>query len=930
MGVAGNNSLVAKGGSSYLDGGTGYDDGLFDGSGSNTLVGTGGNDTVVIRHQADLVSLTGTGNTAISSVDLYQLPDNVSNFFLNVTPQTGNSGQVSLDGQRMTAGYAAVSNAKGGNTGSFTTKFGEAPSLNSPAAVRLQVTYGTSDGTTYGSDNVPDANLALNVGTVTADPKNPGKQAVTLSWATLLDPDGNPVGQTMGYLVNYQLVATDVGGTILSSTPYLTYLQGTSQDLTGTSTNPQLLVDNLSSSFTDPYTGITYDSSNSTISYNFKVTAQERVLPAYTDDSGNLIGKPVSLIGGQGNDVLYGDLLDNLGSSISNTRPVLTNNPINPLDPGTIPTPAPWSLSANWYGVFPTYLNGGLDGNDLLIAPYLHDGSGQDFTAYEYINGVPTPVTYSGINTLVGGFGSDTFVVFNGGTTIDTTNGIVTTGAYDQVQKFGNETASGQHNLIVSGVQYLTLSDTDVSQGKFIDQAWAPYSGQYVGGNRLDNTLSSYGFNNTLLGGGGRDSLYANLSAFSFNPLLLIGGTAYGLDSISGALADYANGQTSSIYRDTDPVPPGVNGPGAADNSQYWIVNGLYDPNRNSDTLVVAGGGEHDKATLDGGAGSDSMVGGTGDDYFYVSSGSNSHYYPSTPRLSADVVIGSGGNDTVIFTGSDVYWSGIAGSTSSILSFVLSNDGDAASGQSISNIKLQDGSPVARQATGNSTSTGNQHNGKLGSETGSNLIVGNEQDNILNGGGVGGKDETGVGCDTLTGLGGADTFVISGYRKSNKNASAAFTDPNNTVTTYNLTSYATDADYTYISDFGSDDILDLSGDKSLYLIGSAPSGSNAGFSSNNISGGTPTAGSTTFGIYYAPSKDTPNLVAVIKCDGGLNLGGNLVYQNFGGINVDGQNSHLGGDALTPGLASGDATGLNYLGFGAMYKLDGSDFGNKVI
>jgi len=306
----------------------------------------------------------------------------------------------------------------------------------------MQVTYGVSDGTVYGSDNVSDASLPLTVGSFTPDPKNPGKQAVTLSWTTPLDPDGNPVGQTMGYVVNYQIVATDPDGNILSSTPYLTYLRGTSQDLNGTSENPRLLVNNLSQSFTDPYTGITYNSSNSTISYNFKVTAQETVLPAYTDADGNLIGKPVSLFGGQGNDVLYGDLLDNLGSQISNTRPVLTNNPVNPLDPGTIPTPAPWRPSANWSSLFPTYLDGGLGGDDLLIAPVIGKlsdfltGSGEDFHLLrDTSTRVPIPVTYRGINTLVGGFGSDTFAVSNGGTTIDTSNGIVTTGAYDRADQ---------------------------------------------------------------------------------------------------------------------------------------------------------------------------------------------------------------------------------------------------------------------------------------------------------------------------------------------------------------------------------------------------------------------------------------------------------------------------------------------------------------
>jgi Ca2+-binding RTX toxin-like protein len=934
MGVAGNNSLLATGANSFLDGGSGYDDGLFNGSGTNTLVGTGGNSTVLVSHQADFVSLTGASNTVITSVDLYQAPDNVSELILNVTTQLANSGQVSFAGQRMTASYAAISGAKGGYTDTNSLTAGSAPTITLLNSAKLQISYGISDGTVYGSTDVADANLPLSVGTFIPDPQNPGKEAVTLSWTTPLTPAGNPVGQTMGYLVNYQLMAKDLDGNVLSTTPYLTYLSGTSQDLTGTSTNPLLVVDNIPTGFTDPYTGATYDSSNSVISYNFKVTAKERVLPAYSDEDGNLIAKPVTLIGGQGDDLLYGGVYSN---SNLTPRPVLTNNPINPDEPGTIATPAPWKPSPSYSALFPTYVSGGLSGNDLLISAFINDGSGDDFTAYEYINGVPKSVTFSGLNTLEGGIGSDTFVVSNGGTNLSTLNGVVTTGSYDHIIKYGGETPAGQHNLVISAVDYLTLSDTVVNQGKFIDQAWAAFGGQYIGGNRLDNTLAAYGAGSTLLGAVSRDYLDGRAST---SPNTLIGGTAYGLDSIAGAMKDYYNvdpvnngttgftdrsplQQKDSIYRDTDPVPPGVNGPGTADNSQYWVVNGAYDANRNSDTLLAGSYGAGSPGDLlDGGAGNDSMLGGTSNDTLYVSNGTDHH----NAALGSDIVVGGGGNDWIVFTGSDTYWSGLPGATTTPLEYTLSNAGDAAGGQSISNIKLQDGNPIAMWPTGNTTSTGNQSNSNLGQELGSNQLIGNEYNNILNGGGVGGTNAQGVGVDRLTGGGGADTFIITDYTGSTSNATATFSNPTNTVSTFNLTANATDADYAYITDFDTLDTLDLAFDKSLYLIGSAPSG----FTSNNINGGTPTTTSTTFGIYFAPGTGTPNLVAVVNCVDGMNLGANLVYQSFGGVDVSGTNAQLGGDALIPGLPSGNRTGQNYLGFGAMYELNGSDFGNKVI
>ena len=905
IGIAGNNYLEAKGANSYLDGGEGYNDGYF-GSGSNTLAGTGGNSTLIQRHQADSIKAGGSGNTLFTSVDLYRLPDNVSDLVVLVTPQATNSGQITEEGQRMTAGYVAVNEATGGYTGTNSIRIASAPGVTlEGGSLKMQVHYGSADGTSYGSAGV-DADLGLDVGDPSPDPKDPAnKNAVTLSWTVPTSPGGALNTQTTGYLVKYRCL--DEEGNAL--TPWLTYLSGSSQDLGGSSVNPSLLVDNLPNSVKDS-TGTGRD----VTSYDFQVTAQETVLPAVTDMDpasptfGQLIARPVSLIGGggldgNGSEVILGEYLNDVGTNLSKVREVLINNPT-----GTIETPAPWSLtSGRNFSFFPTYQDG-KGGNDLLVAPYINDASGSDFTAYQNFQGVPTAVTFSGLNTLVGGTGSDTFVVSNGGTTLDTLNGIVTTGAYDQVIEFAP--SAGEENLIISDIEYLTLSDTDISQGKFISQAWtsgnSAFGGQYLAGNRLDNTLTGYGSTDILMGGVGRD--------FITGRGLLIGGSAYGLDSIAGAMLDYygvtpdnnlgAGGtgftprnplrQKDSIYRDTDPVPPGVNGPGSADLSQYWLNgNGQYDPMRNSDTLVGSG-------TLDGGAGADSMVGGAGNDDFYVSG-------------AGDTIRGGGGNDTAVFTGSDIFWSGLPDSTTTPLSYGIN--------PSISNLKLQDGSPIARIGTGNSTSTGNQSGSNLGRETGSNKIVGNEYDNILDGGGVG------VGVDTLEGGEGSNTFVITSYIGSERNASAKYSNPNILVATYNITQYATDADYAYISDFNETDKLDLVGDNSSYLIGSAPSG----FSLNNIKGGDAlTDSSTTFGIYFAPDTSTPNLVAVINCVGGMRLGENLAYQSFGGINVDGTNGNLGGEALTPGLPSGNVTGLNYLGVGAMYKLDGSDFGNKVI
>jgi Ca2+-binding RTX toxin-like protein len=532
---------------------------------------------------------------------------------------------------------------------------------------------------------------------------------------------------------------------------------------------------------------------------------------------------------------------------------------------------------------------------------------------------------------------------------------------FDWVIKYGNETPvnygagglgnslnGGQHNVIASAVPFLTLSDTEVHQGMFIDQVVLTSAGQFAMGNRLDNFLSD-GLNggaggfNTLVGNTGRDSIHGAGSGESTGGDVLIGGTAYGVDNVGFAIRDFAsvadggNGLTRSIFRDTDPIPTNPNGPGTADPSQFWSIPGFYkygevfDFSRNRDTLV-AGAGAY--ATLDGGAGHDSLVGSKtenkklGDNFFV----SGSHIPLKQIDLSKgyvlggddakdidinDAVFGNGGNDTVTFTDSDhLWWKGyLEGETLAMNGYMIAAD--------ISNLVLQMGAPTARNAFGNKTSTGYQ--GIVGAaEEGSNLLVGNEFDNILDGGGVGGENEKGVGIDTLTGGAGSDLFIVSGYIDSagNKwptNKNLELIDKGPDAGRFDLTVREwTDADYVLITDFQAGDFLQLDKPASNYWIGSAPT--KFGLKSDNVKPGA--AREIEFGIYESAAPDqAPNLVAHIKLVDGFAL-------NASDIDASNPNRL----AFVPNLANptGSYFPRNYAGWGTFYQLDGTAFAQNNI
>jgi hypothetical protein len=1004
IGSAGNNSIVANGANSYLDGGPGYNDGLGQGSGSNTLIGNVAGDTFVVHNQADVVIAAKTTdahptNDLISTVDLHSIADNITKATLLVTSQAPDLPNINPNlfpnsrqtlppnsGQVDPATFLGFGNGipSSGIDGGFVDGV---LSITVPKASWLDVQYGTAEGEQYESDQgnvVPPSGFnSLNVAPFFPDPQNPSTAiATTLSWSA-----PTTGGAVVGYTVNYR---TDNGDGTYGA--WKTYVNGTSQDMAGTAANPALIVDNLSTL-------------TSGQSYDFRVTAQQLTLPTSTDPNTGLVSaKPVTLQGSNNNDVIWSympaeTLFGGAVVGYNSNAPILTNNPFGAIPVPTQPSRADWDA-------YPAYIDG-QNGSDLYVTNQIGYGDGSD-----YIVG---GVTFTGLHTMVGGIGSDTFIVSNGDTTFN--NGVVTNGpnGFDLCIKYGDETPvdftnkaqstpdgigatgvslnGGQHNLIISDVAAIQLSSTVVAQGKFVDELLVNGSGRFGEGNNLDNFI--YDINatkgtNTLVGYTGRDSIVG-----VGGKDLLIGGTATGTDSIAGALADLSSGNSTSIYRDTDPTPTNAitSGPGNSDPSQYWTRNGrlgglVYNYLGNSDTLIGTAKG----AIIDGGAGADSMVGGGGDT-FYVSSGGPDIYYDNAgvltnravPNLhngysdgyqpvkagqpTADVVTeAAGSTGTVVYTGSDVFWSGLPGSTTAVLGYALS-------ATAISNITLQMGDAIARFATGSDKSTGNDGLGGGTGEIGSNILVGNEYGATLNGGGVGAG--AGIGIDSLVGNAGnstggyaisptpagtsiqsvtgtADTFQIgSNYTGAAQDAAAKCNTDQSGLIVIKCTNKATDLDYAIIdathstidgknSGTGHQGATIVLGSAATnYVIGAAPSS----FAQQNLVGGT--IKSDDFGIYLV-TKDglggTPSLNLVAEVKGmSLDAADRAYVSNtanaytVNGLSATGSNSStsMGGlDFTTNGIAYSSTvvseTAQNFAGMGAFYNLTGTDFYQQHI
>ena len=304
--------------------------------------------------------------------------------------------------------------------------------------------------------------------------------------------------------------------------------------------------------------------------------------------------------------------------------------------------------------------------------------------------------------------------------------------------------------------------------------------GGCVYGDRGHDVLYGGPGNDTLNGGREYDALYGKAGDDTLD-----GGPGYDtLDGGSGTdTASYASSSGVTVN-----LADASQNTGEVENDTLTSIEGVIGSETGSDTLIGDGNdnyfdGRGGDDTLEGGAGDDTLEGGAGADTLDGGSGTDTASYASSDGVTVNLadasqntgevendtltsiegVIGSEtGSDTLIGDGNDNYFDGRGGDDTleggagddTLEGGAGADTLDGGSGTDTASYASSDG--VTVNMADSSQNTGEAENdtltsieGVIGSETGSDTLIGDGNDNYFNGR---------AGADTLYGNEGADTL----------------------------------------------------------------------------------------------------------------------------------------------------------------------------
>jgi len=481
----------------------------------------------------------------------------------------------------------------------------------------------------------------------------------------------------------------------------------------------------------------------------------------------------------------------------------------------------------------------GSDGNDTMRGAsgndYLDGGNGND-----YLDGG------IGIDTIFGGSGNDTYLV-------DDASDIVT--ETDATATGGIDTVNAAVDYILSAnVENLTLTGTAVLGT----------------GNALNNTITGNAANNTLSGGDGNDTLRGGagndyLDGGNGNDYLDGG---IGIDTIFGGSGNdtYVVDNAGEVVTETD-AAGGIDTVNAAIN---WILganlenltltgtaisgtgntgNNTLTGNTANNTLsggdgndIISGAAGDD--TLDGGNGNDNLNGGIGNDTMIGGNGNDSYVVDSVNDITTEAS-STGGVDTVSASVNYIL-------SANVENLTLSGTAILGTGNASNNTITGNASDNTLDGgDGNDTLSGVNGNDSISGGDGSDNLSGGAGNDILSGGSatVGQKD-------ILTGGTGSDVFVLGTQTQ-------VFYDDGNSTS-------AGTTDYATINDFNSsEDVIQLRGSASDYVLRASPTGVVAGTA-----------------IYLNKAGEIQELLGVVK---GVTSGLNLSAGYFNYVSTPGNN-----------------------------------------
>jgi Ca2+-binding RTX toxin-like protein len=357
---------------------------------------------------------------------------------------------------------------------------------------------------------------------------------------------------------------------------------------------------------------------------------------------------------------------------------------------------------------------------------------------------------YAGI-TMLGGGGSDTFIVTNPGTVITEPAGSGTNTLKTSVAAFGSALPQNITNLVWTGTDAVSWA--------------AVIAGERITGNSGNDTLGDGGLTGVrLIGGAGNDTYNVNVAG-----TVITEAANGGTDTVNTTLASYtlpANVENLTFT--------GTGNFAGTGNGVGNIITG----GAGNDTLRGAGGAD----TLNGGTGTDTLTGAASIDTFIVGSGD----------VAAITDLGTGGADVL-----QVAVGGVANATVTAAwtaTSATSNSGTAnlsTNGRNVNLTAVTTGSSgyTVTNTGGGTTLTGSGLN---------DTLVGGTGNDTLNGG---------AGADILTGGAGNDTFVYTSGSNSLDSSYDTITDFGNGTDRFKIGHTVTAANFHSISGAASGNLV---------------------------------------------------------------------------------------------------------------------------